>query len=143
MPSSAAPQRRIAITIVRRENGDYFVHQRLASKRQYPNLYGVGAGGSCEPSELPEVAAARELAEETGLSGALTPLFDFQYRDADACHELFVFELTTDASPRHDASEWQWSGWLKPHELAELASAGKLCPDTEALLRRYWARPSQ
>jgi len=140
MPASAGPDRRIAITIIRRKNGDYFVHQRLESKRQYPGLFGVGAGGSCEPDELPELAAARELAEETGLSGTLKPLFVLEYREPGTFHELFVFELTTEGSPGHDASEWEWSGWLDRAELAELADSGKLCPDTEALLRRYWER---
>lgn len=143
MPPSAEPDRRIAIAIIRRENGDYFVHQRLASKRQYPNLYGVGAGGSFEPGELPEVAAARELEEETGLSGTLTPLFDLEYREPGTFHELFVFEITTEASPEHDASEWQWSGWLPARELVALANGGKLCPDTRALLQRYWEREGQ
>ncbi|HEU5075593.1 MAG TPA: NUDIX domain-containing protein, partial [Polyangiaceae bacterium] len=110
MPPPAEPTRRIAITIIRRKNGDYFVHQRLASKRQYPSLYGVGAGGSCEPGEPPATAAARELAEETGLSGTLQPLFNLEYREPGTCHELFVFEITTEESPGHDVSEWQWSG---------------------------------
>ena len=138
MPASAAPARRIAITIVRRKNGDYFAHQRLGSKRQYPSLFGVGAGGSFEPGELPLAAAARELEEETGLSGTLTPLFNLEYEEPGTFHELFVFELTTEASPGHDASEWQWSGWLTASELASLAREGKLCPDTAALLQRYW-----
>lgn len=138
MLPSSEPDRRIAIAIIRRKNGDYFAHQRLASKRQYPNLFGVGAGGSCEPGEPPDVAAARELKEETGLSGTLLPLFSLDYREPGTFHELFVFELTTDASPGHDASEWQWSGWLTASELAELAQDGKLCPDTAAVLARYW-----
>lgn len=138
MPASAGTHRRIAISIIRRRNGDYFVHQRLASKRQYPSLFGVGAGGSCEPGELPEIAAARELEEETGLSGTLKPLFELEYREPGTVHQLFVFEIATEASPGHDASEWQWSGWLTPAELTTLADTGKLCPDTEALLRRYW-----
>ncbi|HEY6728078.1 MAG TPA: NUDIX domain-containing protein [Polyangiaceae bacterium] len=143
MPAPSEPRRRIAIAIIRRENGDYFVHQRLASKRQYPNLYGVGAGGSFEPGEVPEAAVARELEEETGLSGSLTPLFELEYREPGTIHELFVFELTTQASPRHDASEWQWSGWLPGPELAALARAGKLCPDTAAMLDRYWKQQGQ
>ena len=130
--------------IIRRENGDYFAHHRLASKRQYPGLYGVGAGGSFEPGELPALAAARELEEETGLCGTLTPLFSLEYRDPGTFHELFVFEITTaEGEPGHDASEWQWSGWLTETELRALADDGKLCPDTSALLRRYWERETQ
>ena len=64
--------------------------------------------------------------------------FRLEYREPGTFHELFVFEITTAASPAHDASEWQWSGWLTASELAALARDGKLCPDTAALLERYW-----
>ena len=140
MSLPAKPDRRIAIVIIRRKNGDYFVHQRLPSKRQYPSLFGVGAGGKFEPGELPEQAAVREMREETGLSGEVTALFSLEYREPGLLHELSVFEITTDEAPGHDASEWQWSGWLTADELDALAKGDQLCPDTAALLRRYWAR---
>lgn len=134
------PDRHIAVVIIRRKNGDYFVHQRLSTKRQYPDLFGVGAGGSFEPGELPEQAALREMREETGLSGQVTALFSLEYHEPGLLHELSVFETITDEAPGHDASEWQWSGWLTPDELGALAKGDKLCPDTRALLERYWAR---
>lgn len=129
--------RRIAIVIIRRKNADFFVHQRLDTKRQYPGRYGLGAGGSFATGETPLQAAERELFEETGLSGTLTQLFDWDFSEDGESQHLFAFELYTERTPRHDASEWQWSGWLEPGRVAELADEGKLCPDTAALLARY------
>jgi 8-oxo-dGTP pyrophosphatase MutT (NUDIX family) len=57
----------IAAIILRNRRGGYFVHQRSASKRLYPNLYGLGAGGRIEFGEEPLAGAVRELREETGI----------------------------------------------------------------------------
>ncbi len=127
----------IAIVIIRRKNGDLYVHQRLSSKRQFANLYGLGAGGSVEPGEDPREGAERELREETGLTESVVPLFSLDYQAAREQETLWVFELRTEQEPRHDPSEWQWSGWLSMAAVAELARRGRLCPDTELVFLRY------
>jgi 8-oxo-dGTP pyrophosphatase MutT (NUDIX family) len=54
---------------------DVYVHQRVASKRIFPSLYDMFVGGVSGANEPSEVTAQREVAEELGLSKALsTPL---------------------------------------------------------------------
>lgn len=129
----------ICLVIIRRESGELFVHQRLANKRLFPELFGLGAGGRCEPGESPAAAARRELQEETGLAAAPTRLFEVDYRSAELHHRISVFDLMTSLEPAHDAREWQWSGWLEQTRVRELAEQGLLCPDTALVFERFSA----
>ncbi|KAL3789735.1 hypothetical protein HJC23_006728 [Cyclotella cryptica] len=53
---------------------EIYVHQRTATKRIFPSLYDMFVGGVSSRGESAELTAAREIAEELGLTGAL----DFQ-----------------------------------------------------------------
>lgn len=127
----------VVLILLRKRNGDWFVHQRLATKPRFPGLFGLGAGGSIEAGEKPDAAARRELFEETGIDAAPSFLFSFEYRGPNHRHELQVYELLTASEPRHDQREWQWSGWLDESRVRQLAAKDQLCPDTKAVLERY------
>ncbi len=124
--------RRIAIILLQRSDGIWFAHRRLDTKRSYPGLFGLGAGGTIERNEAPEEGARRELLEETELTLKLHPVarFPFEDRAAGIDHEVHLFLARTEEVPRHDASEWSWSGWLDDRQVEELRSRGQLCPDT-------------
>ena len=49
-----------------------YVHQRTDTKRIFPSLFDMFVGGVSCRGECAELTAARELAEELGLRGALT-----------------------------------------------------------------------
>ena len=130
----------IAAIIVRRPGGEFFVHQRSDSKKTYPGLFGIGAGGSLEPAESPAEAARRELWEETGISAEPSSLFSFDFSDDLQKHRLHIFEVATEKEACPDIREWQWAGWLSQGELDSLDAEGKLCPDTRIFYGMYKER---
>ncbi|KKR81463.1 MAG: Mutator mutT protein [Candidatus Daviesbacteria bacterium GW2011_GWA1_41_61] len=73
----------IVVIIVRNDKGKFFVHQRSSHKKNFPNKYGLGAGGHINEGEKPEEATRREFFEETGLTTPVKYLFDINYQGDD------------------------------------------------------------
>ena len=127
-----------AIIIIRNRKRQFFVHQRNSSKKTFPNLFGLGAGGHIEENETKEAAAKRELFEETGLKTDLKYLFQITYKSEEFTNEMEVFETETDLEKLEtDNGEWQWSGWMNKDEVDNLAKENKLCPDTAMIYKKY------
>lgn len=114
-----------------------FVHQRLASKKKFPNRFGIGAGGHVDEGETHAAAAARELVEETGLKTPLRYLFTMDFSEEDFQQITHTYITETDADLQTDETEWQWSGWMTKDEVDKLMIEDKLCTDTAAVYRRY------
>ncbi len=127
----------VSIVFIRNSKGEFFLHQRLASKKKFPNKFGIGAGGHIDEGETPENAAVRELFEETGLRTPVKYLFtmDFDLPDFQQISHAYVTE--TDETLRTDETEWQWSGWMKKEAVDRLLADGKLCTDTGVMYERY------
>lgn len=126
------------IIIIRNINGDYFVHRRNSNKKNFPNLFGLGAGGHIEENETKEEAAKRELFEETGLETELKYLFHKTYIGNEFTNEMDIFETKTDLEKLEtENGEWQWCGWMKKKEVDELLKEDKLCPDTAEVYKIY------
>lgn len=127
----------IATIIIRNTMGQFYSHQRNSTKRTFPNLYGLGAGGHIQDNETPAQAAKRELMEETGIDAEPTFLFSFLFEADSGPYTLHVHEVLSDADIHPDDGEWQWSGWLSQEEVDGLDSRGKLMPDTTIFYKRY------
>ncbi len=127
----------VALILIMNSKGEFFVHQRLASKKKFPNKYGIGAGGHVDAGEVPQNTAVRELFEETGLKTLVKYLFmeDFDTPDFQQISHAYITE--TDDALQTDKTEWQWSGWMKKEEVDRLLIENKLCTDTGVIYERY------
>ena len=131
----------VAIIFIRNSSGDLFLHQRLPTKRTFPDKYGIGAGGHVDPGENPTQAAIRELYEETTLQTPLEYICTVDFDESDFKERAHLFVTVYDGDIQTDASEWQWSGWMTRAQVDDLRDAGKLCTDTAEMYRRYLETP--
>jgi 8-oxo-dGTP pyrophosphatase MutT (NUDIX family) len=124
-----------------------YLHRRSPDKLIFPGTYDCWAGGVLGPGETPEEGAARELAEELGITGVpLVPVERFAYDGfADGsgvrCH-TFTYEVRWDGPVRHQPEEVVWGDWVTLDELrARLADpAGwPFVPDGRIGITRWFA----
>jgi 8-oxo-dGTP pyrophosphatase MutT (NUDIX family) len=121
-----------------------YVHRRSPTKLVMPGLHDCWAGGVIGPGEDPATTAARELAEELGVTGVpLTPLFALVYDEGPGGlrSHLFAFEARHDGPVRHQPEEVADGGWMPLPELrARLADpAWPFVPDGRLLVERWFA----
>jgi isopentenyldiphosphate isomerase len=125
--------------LLRRSDGQVFVHRRSDGKDLWPGRHDCAAGGVILAGEDPTAAAGRELAEELGVPGApLRPLLQAWYRDDDTWYLAFVFEAVWDGPVSFDDTEVA-AGWWEPAATlrARLTDPGwPFVPDTRRLLER-------
>ncbi len=129
--------------LVRDGQGRIYVHRRSPDKDWAPSHHDAAAGGVLTLGEEPEAAAARELAEELGITGAeLRPLGVSVYEDDTTRCVEHCFETRWDGVIRHADGEVVWGAWMPLSELAgHLADPDWLfVPDTRALLARLARR---
>ena len=121
-----------------------YVHRRSVTKLVMPGLHDCWAGGVIGPGEDPAGTAARELAEELGVTDApLTPLFTLVYDEGPGGlrSHLFAFEARYDGPVRHQPEEVADGWWMPVAALrARLADpAWPFVPDGRMLVERWFA----
>ncbi|HEY2388280.1 MAG TPA: NUDIX domain-containing protein [Candidatus Binatia bacterium] len=129
---------RAVYILVTNSRGELFIHERTTSKDVYPGYRDVTVGGVVAAGEDYDTAAARELAEELGVSEAiLERLGPTAYADAGTRVHGMVYRA------RHDGPfvlqpEEIVSGKFVALGCAErLTREARCCPDGAAVLRVY------
>ena len=123
--------------IVRRSTGEIFVHRRADTKDIWPGRHDCAAGGVLQAGEDPAEAAARELAEELGIQGAvLVPLVQRWYRGPDTSYFAYAYLTTWDGPIRFTDGEVAAGWWEEPSVLYERLRdpSWPFVPDTRAVL---------
>ncbi|KAL3802436.1 hypothetical protein ACHAWO_004738 [Cyclotella atomus] len=119
-------------------NPNVYVHQRTDTKRIFPSLYDMFVGGVSCRGESPEVTAAREVAEELGLKGALeyqqdvtrfNPLSPELFK-CTVCTaynrcvvSMFTYQCMTDSESISWQEEEVQSGQFVNYDVVEVAAA--------------------
>lgn len=83
-------------------------------------------GGGIRAAEPPELGAARELYEETGLRAppadlVPTAVLEFTAEHRRITHTVFVWRIAEPLPPRVDRHEIVWAGYLSPAECSNAA----------------------
>ncbi|MGW5054093.1 NUDIX domain-containing protein [Actinokineospora sp. NPDC004072] len=134
-----------AATAVLLRSGDgarVYVHRRTDTKDIYPGLHDCAAGGVVGAGEDPPAAAARELAEEYGVTGAvLTPVFTMRIELPPVRMHLFAYETRWDGPVVPQESEIAEGWWMPLPELRERLAGGRwpFVPDGRLVMERWFA----
>lgn len=126
--------------LVQRGDGRLYVHRRTAGKDVFPSHHDVWAGGVVGAGEPVAAAAARELAEELGITGAaLRPLFVHAYDGPETRSVTHAYAVTWDGPVVHQPEEVEAGWWWTVGELdAALAEPSFVfVPDGRELYRRW------
>lgn len=130
--------------LVRSADGSrVYVHRRSDTKDVFPGCHDCFAGGVVAAGETPDECAARELAEELGVTGVTpVPLFTFRYVNPPIRYHAFVYEVRWSGPILWQAGEVVAGGWLALTELtARLADPSwPFVPDGRQALQRLLAR---
>lgn len=118
--------------------GQIFLHQRTQTKDVYPGYWDVTVGGVVSAGEDYEACAARELAEEVGLTHtSLRKRFAFRFEDQYNRINGMVFECIADRPLRLQPEEILQGRWVDLDEVEQWSARERFCPDGLAVLAQY------
>jgi len=135
---------RCVFVLVRDGTGRVLVHRRTDDKLTYPGRYDMFVGGVVGAGESYDAAAAREAAEELGVSTPDSPRFLFRFRYRDPTFGSWwsaVYELRHDGPVHPQESEIAWHGWVTEAELDRMRAELDWTPDGVEAYERLLARP--
>jgi len=118
--------------------GELCVHRRTLSKAIYPGYWDVAAGGMVQANETYAESAARELAEELGVSGVeLTAHERFFFDQPDNRLWCAVFSAVCDGPLKLQPEEVLEARFIAVDQVLRETSEKPYCPDSLAALKRY------
>ncbi|MFD2643712.1 NUDIX hydrolase [Pseudomonas japonica] len=121
--------------------GQLCIHKRTLSKALYPGYWDVAAGGMVAAGEDYPESAARELAEELGVSGVELRAHDRFFFDQPG-NRLWcaVFSAVWDGPLRLQPEEVSEARFVNLEVVWEESSIMAYCPDSLAALSRAFGR---
>ncbi|WP_460104832.1 NUDIX hydrolase [Pseudomonas sp. S2_D10] len=119
-------------------SGELCVHRRTLSKAIYPGFWDVAAGGMVQADETYAESAARELAEELGVSGVeLTAHDHFYFEDPGSRLWCSAFSAVWDGPLVLQPEEVLEARFLPLEQVLDEIQRKPYCPDSLAALERY------
>ena len=113
-----------------------FLQKRTTTKDIYPGHWDVAAGGVVLAGESYEDSAARELAEELGVTAPLVHLFDHFYEDSANRVWGRIFRCTHDGPFTLQAEEVASGCFITVAAALALSRTEPFTPDGVEILRR-------
>ncbi|WP_332468353.1 NUDIX hydrolase YfcD [Desulfogranum marinum] len=128
---------RAAYILVFNEAGCLFIQKRTMTKDIYPGYWDLAAGGIVLAEESYEDAAARELAEELGVTaGPFQHLFDQYFEDSSNRVWGRVFSCTHNGPFVLQKEEIEHGHFIPLSDIESLHEREPFTPDSMPLLKR-------
>jgi 8-oxo-dGTP pyrophosphatase MutT (NUDIX family) len=125
---------RAVYVVVRTSDDHVVVHRRADWKDVYPGAWDLCFGGVLDAGEGWDEAAARELAEEAGITATLTPIGGGSFDDGGAPVVGRVYEATHDGPYPCPDGEVVEVRTVPRHELEAFLAERPHCPDSAQLV---------
>ncbi len=128
------PLHRSVFIVVRNDADELLVHKRADWKDVWPSYWDIAVGGVVATGEAWEIAAARELHEEIGISGELQYLGEQLYEDEHVAELARVYATFSSGPFALSDEEIVELQWVPMSELRQWVAAHDVCPDSLALV---------
>ncbi|MEX1218552.1 MAG: NUDIX domain-containing protein [Acidimicrobiales bacterium] len=125
---------RSVFVVVRNDADELLVHRRAAWKDIWPESWDIAVGGVVCAGEAWELAAARELAEELGISVELAYLGEGSYEDETVREVARIYQARTEGPFEFADGEITEALWVPTGEVREWLADRPVCPDSIALV---------
>ncbi len=125
---------RSVFIVVVNDADEILVHRRASWKDVWPDRWDIAVGGVVTAGEAWELAAARELAEEIGVSVELGYLGEGIYADDDVREVARVYHARSDGPFSFDDGEITEAAWVPMAQLRDWLATRPVCPDSIALV---------
>lgn len=125
---------RATYVVVRTTGGGVVVHRRAEWKDVCPGFWDLCFGGVVDAGERWDVAAARELAEEAGISGALTALGTARFDAPGVGINCGVYSVVHDGPYPCPDGEVVETRVVPVDALAAFVDSHDVCPDSVAVV---------
>jgi isopentenyldiphosphate isomerase len=125
---------RSVFIVVVNATDEILVHRRAEWKDLWPDRWDIAVGGVVGAGEPWELAAARELAEEIGVSVELGYLGEDVYADDEVREVARVYHARTEGPFTFADGEIVEAAWVPVAQLREWLATRAVCPDSVALV---------
>jgi isopentenyldiphosphate isomerase len=125
---------RSVFVVVRNDADELLVHRRASWKDLWPDAWDIAVSGVVAAGEAWELAAARELAEELGVSAELVYLGEGSYDDDDVREVARIYQARTEGPFDFADDEIAEAVWVPTDQVREWLADRVTCPDSIALV---------
>ena len=125
---------RSVFIVVRNDVDELLIHRRAAWKDLWPDVWDIAVSGVVAAGEAWELAAARELIEELGVSAELAYLGEGSYEDDDVREVARIYQARCEGPFDFSDNEIVEAVWVPIGDLRDWLEGRQVCPDSMSLV---------